>query len=936
MGKFLKKYRKAIIGTLIILIYLTLLTLLSFSRSMEIKTIGENLANYTDFLAAGPEEGTAWINESGMHVHDSGTDAKVFSTAISLRDLQKIQVRFNVECPEGFAGTTLHVDLYADGYDTDEQEFTVSLRAGKNEVTGIIDKGSIAPEEAQLRIFCLDAVECDISDLSVQALVESPHGGKLACVIIAVLLVTILVAIILSGYLKQNRRPRCLNKEGNKIQKKDIGVALTLASFLFVLLYFFLGFAEAGISTPWAYSGDDFIEYTTVKGIIDNGWIGHNNYLGMPYGADIYDMSNQLLMGTENFLSKVISLWLSDPIAIVNIRYLLTVAFCSISAYFVLRELKIKRYLAIFGASLFALAPYILARGISHLCLSACYFVPFSVLLCVWSFQDNDSYLNLDWSFIRNKRNVAAVLFAFLIANNGAGYYQFFTCFLLCVVGLYKLVLQKKVAALKKPLITIGLILIFFVIALMPNLFFQVKHGYNLDKFQRAIIDGELYGLKIAQLFIPINGHGIDLVETFINKYNTNMPLVNENSTAYLGICGIIGFLISLLVFFMPNTNNANRNIDLLHLFSKLNISAVLLCTVGGFASLLSLAVQILRSYNRISIFILFVSICTLCSSLQMLVSHLHKRRGLAQFAYLLILTLFIVGIFDQLPTYGANDAVLATNKETYASDERFVNEIENLLQPDDMIFQLPYHPFPEAGPVNQMSDYHLLTGYLHSSNLKWSYGGMKGREADRWNEYVSSLPMQELIDTIVTKGFRGVYIDTRGYTEERLSQIQGEIESIICEQPIYSDNGTLLFYNLYPYLMDHVDVLSEQPLDTPPVGTQYFHYEDMAFMGDYDLTRNTSGIILYPGAMQYGPYITLKQGTYVITISGENLDACTYDMVTELGEHAIVTTEVIHEDNEIQYTLSLPVDTDLVEFRLKNESVQSAQFNYLKIELME
>ena len=200
MGKFAAKYRKIIIGIFTILIYLTILTLVSFSRSTEIKVIGENLVNYQEFYAAGPEEGKAWVDDAGLHIRDAESGAKVFCHNISLRDIQQIQVRFYVECPVDFTGeATLHIDLFADGYDTDEQEFTVSLHAGKNEVSGIIDKGNSAPEEAQLRIFCLDAVECEISGLSIQTVVEIPRSGKTACVTALIVLIVCLLALLALG-----------------------------------------------------------------------------------------------------------------------------------------------------------------------------------------------------------------------------------------------------------------------------------------------------------------------------------------------------------------------------------------------------------------------------------------------------------------------------------------------------------------------------------------------------------------------------------------------------------------------------------------------------------------------------------------------------------------------------------------------------------------
>lgn len=59
-------------------------------------------------------------------------------------------------------------EVWADGYDADEQEFTVELKAGKNEIERVMDKVGDAPQEAYVRFFCLDQVQCDINDLSIK------------------------------------------------------------------------------------------------------------------------------------------------------------------------------------------------------------------------------------------------------------------------------------------------------------------------------------------------------------------------------------------------------------------------------------------------------------------------------------------------------------------------------------------------------------------------------------------------------------------------------------------------------------------------------------------------------------------------------------------------------------------------------------------------
>ncbi len=276
---------------------------------------------------------------------------------------------------------------------------------------------------------------------------------------------------------------------------------------------------------------------------------------------------------------------------------------------------------------------------------------------------------------------------------------------------------------------------------------------------------------------------------------------------------GAIGFLLSLCILLYKHDDSGEPFSARLQLFSRLNIFCVLFSTVGGFAVIFSLAFHFLRSFNRVSIFILFISICTLCITLQNMWQYVRQGSGLKKVAFqCFCFALFTVCLFDQLPTYRANDSRMAANQEAMLSDKAFVKELESGLQSGDMVFQLPYHAWPESGPVNGMTDYYLFTGYLHSDNLRWSYGGIKGRESDKWNKYVSGLPVGEMVDTIIKAGFRVIYIDKRAYTDEELHMLQSQIETVTGATQLISPNGTLCFYNLYPYIEEHSELLSEQP----------------------------------------------------------------------------------------------------------------------------
>ncbi|MDO5403589.1 MAG: hypothetical protein Q4F11_09130, partial [Eubacteriales bacterium] len=182
-------------------------------------------------------------------------------------------------------------------------------------------------------------------------------------------------------------------------------------------------------------------------------------------------------------------------------------------------------------------------RGIGHIVLTECYFVPLSVLLCFWIYERKD-ILVFNKSFFKNPRNYFVILFCILIANNGIAYYPFFTCYMLIVTALVKFFRDKDKKAVLKSIFAIVGICIFVVLSILPGVIYKLSQGNNGEAVVRSgFMETEYYGLKIIQLFIPNSSHGNALVERIINKYSTGTFWLNENVTSYIGILGIIGFI---------------------------------------------------------------------------------------------------------------------------------------------------------------------------------------------------------------------------------------------------------------------------------------------------------------------------------------------------------------------------------------------------------
>lgn len=599
-----------------------------------------------------------------------------------------------------------------------------------------------------------------------------------------------------------------MNDNKATLTKKDLFIVLGTALFTGLLAAAYLGFWQLGFEYPYGYSlgGDDYSILVQAKELAQQKWFWSTERLGAPFGQNMLDYPAVLLQNTEYLPIKFWSLWTKDPAVIVNIQFLLTFCLCSVTAYLVLRKMSVTPLFSVCGALLFAFSPYIYGRGLAHYCLAACYFIPFSVYLCYSAYFRDDL---LKWRTFAEKRreNVILLLFCFCIANNGIGYYPFFTCFLLCVTAVCKWFetrdIRKTLPALKFVLI----ITVFMFLLLVPSFHYSLVYGRN-NITSRSIEGIEKYGLKITQLFIPAQTHGSVFLKNLIERYN-KMPLVNENRSAYLGAVAGIGFVFQMLCFFGIRMKNKHTGVILLA--SRLSLASVLFMSVGGFISLLCTVLKInsLRGFNRISIYLMFLSITVLCFTGELLLEKIKGPLGRRIFL-LLTAAVTIFGIWEQSPDIGRGAKSLEASGVKWVKDEIFIEKIEDTLQPGDMVFQLPYLPYPEGGQLNNMPAYRHLNGFLHSDTLRWSFGGIRGREGDRWYREVSQMDCEQMIKTLIAAGFRGLYIDRSGYKEEEFIELQRKLRRIKGMKHQTNADNVIWFYDLYPVIRENPEYLRE------------------------------------------------------------------------------------------------------------------------------
>ena len=179
-----------------VICYIALLTVVSYAKGpARYRTLTDSLLltseNFTVFA------GDVSSERGGLYMEniDPG-NSMGYSAPLSLHGLDRVRVKFSLECPEECANGVLHVDLQAHGYDNDEQEFFLTLKQGINNVDFSLDPGLDPPQDVMLRIFNLDKAEYSIQDLQVYpetVLPQIPHG--------MILIVTVIFLVLGSTFI---------------------------------------------------------------------------------------------------------------------------------------------------------------------------------------------------------------------------------------------------------------------------------------------------------------------------------------------------------------------------------------------------------------------------------------------------------------------------------------------------------------------------------------------------------------------------------------------------------------------------------------------------------------------------------------------------------------------------------------------------------------
>ena len=416
---------------------------------------------------------------------------------------------------------------------------------------------------------------------------------------------------------------------------------------------------------PWVRGSDADFYLMLARSLGEHGSYLHNANLGWPFGQDLADLphgsDNLHLLGLR-MLAEVTG----GPGSAVNVFFILTFAAVAFTAHVVLRKLGLSRVVSGVGAFVYAFAPYHFLRGEGHLLLSGYEMVPIGILLALALFDEpvpllrNDGRRGLD---LRSRRTWLVVVAAILLASTGP-YYFVFTMMLIAIAAVFHALNGGRWRPIVSAALIVAVGVIAFAVNVSPSLLNDLRHGQNVAVVHRSPFQTEVYGLKIFQLFVPREGHRIDVLRRASDRTLGNEAFFQSESGQQLGVLGALALVAIFIVVGRRLTGRRTRgSTDDGHelLVSRLGLftlACLLIGASGGISFLISAAgLREIRAWNRISIFIAFFTVVVIAIGIDRGSGWLRRRwaarPGLARWATAAVAALVVVVAFaDQ----GGND----------------------------------------------------------------------------------------------------------------------------------------------------------------------------------------------------------------------------------------------------------------------------------------
>jgi phosphoglycerol transferase len=567
---------------------------------------------------------------------------------------------------------------------------------------------------------------------------------------------------------------------------------------------------------PVIYSGDGLTSGMLVQRSIEGPWVVEGERQGAPFIGSRADFPT----GGENLqylITKAFGVVTDDWALSMNAYLFLTYYLVAIAAYAVCRVLKIPIWLAVVVGVLYSFLPYHIWRQAGgHVARTGYFLIPFAVLFLLALFEYKKHFFRAHGEKLRLAKwpVIGTAAFALLF---GAGDTQmtFYIGILAVVVAITVAIAHRDWRPLAVGFAFVFLSMGSLVVNNAPYLIERAERGPNPDVAQRSIGEQELYGLRIARMILPTTGIELSPLSGFTEDAD-NASGYNESSSQGFGWFGIFGFVVSLLAVAVRATSRRQSDSDTLPArLGILSLTAMVFAVPSGLAYLLTLGgLGMYRTWNRISIIIAFCCFLAAAWAVLWVWRRYALNRAMPVRAAAAGITAFVLlaaGLTSQISPRFLPDYEARANE--FNADRNFYEIVEADAPTGGMIYQFPYHPYPEHGKVQELSEYQQFKGYLHTEDLNWSYSAIKGRPEGDWQLRFARLPLEDQVAAITAIGFDGTVVYRQGYADRGEALEMALLNAGAVNKSTHA-TGNTVYYDLRPVRERMEEQLSAQEIE--------------------------------------------------------------------------------------------------------------------------
>jgi hypothetical protein len=450
--------------------------------------------------------------------------------------------------------------------------------------------------------------------------------------------------------------------------------------------------------------------------------------------------------------------------------------------FFVARSLDCAATWAFVAALAYGLAPFIFAQSPHHITVAYAWHIPLFVL--VWKWASVEPGLEFG-----SRRFWWAIGIAFLTGLQNVYYTNIFCQLTLLGAGFLWLRTGSR-TPLKAALAVVGAAAAAFALMNLDTWTFRAVNGPNPGAVVREYKWLEIYGLKLVDLVVPPTTHHFQRFADFARSHRAAAPLQDEGS--YLGLVGLAALGLLAFSSIAAVVKNRANSIPM----EAWQVLWIVLCfSTGGLNAILgACGFTLFRTGCRYSVVILAIALIYAAQRLTALQRAAAFRTdpdtlrigGLTAAA-----AACLVILWDQVPRAPTADQTSAIARQVEA-DRQFVAQMEAALPAGAMVFQLPIMEFPEA-PAPGVPPYDHFRPYLYSKQLRFSFGSMKGRPREQWQQELGRVPFDKAIEQIKERGFAAVSINRNGFPDKG-KQLVEKLRGMGFEKPpIESAAGDLV-----------------------------------------------------------------------------------------------------------------------------------------------